>query len=141
MHPRLQIERDDYRPDPEHAGMVLAESAGFDQTVRLPSDTVEALVPAPQGEANALGCEDILVSFARCRVTNSEVVFSVTRMATSDFDGETVTVEIDGSPIDATISGNRAVARVTGAGLGDHTVELVSPAGCFPARTVTCSEP
>ncbi len=40
----LKLERDDYRPDPDHPGMVLAESQGFSQTVRLPTDEVEAIV-------------------------------------------------------------------------------------------------
>jgi len=40
----LNLSRDDYRPDPEHEGLILAESEGFDKTVRLPSDQIEAKV-------------------------------------------------------------------------------------------------
>ena len=40
----IELSRSDYRPDPEHADMVLAESKGFDKTVRLPTDKVEATI-------------------------------------------------------------------------------------------------
>jgi exosortase len=40
----LNLSRDDYRPDPENDNIVLAESHGFDKTVRLPSDKVEATI-------------------------------------------------------------------------------------------------
>ncbi|MFK7790090.1 MAG: exosortase/archaeosortase family protein [Phycisphaeraceae bacterium] len=40
----VQLSRDDYRPDPDHPGMILAESTGFNETVRLPSDKIEAVL-------------------------------------------------------------------------------------------------
>jgi hypothetical protein len=40
----LKLSRPDYKPDPEHPGMVLAHSEGQDETVRLPSDEIEAVV-------------------------------------------------------------------------------------------------
>jgi exosortase len=40
----LKLSRYDYRPDPDHPGMVLAESTGFNKTVRLPSDEIEATI-------------------------------------------------------------------------------------------------
>lgn len=40
----LELARDDYRPDPDHPSLVLAESTGFEKTVRLPGDTIEAII-------------------------------------------------------------------------------------------------
>jgi hypothetical protein len=40
----IKLDRYDYRPDPNHPGMVLAESTGFNKTVRLPSDEIEATI-------------------------------------------------------------------------------------------------
>jgi len=40
---KLTLSRDDYRPDPDHPGMVLAESEGFNQTVRLPTDKIPVI--------------------------------------------------------------------------------------------------
>lgn len=40
----LKLHRDDYRPDPDHPGMVLTESTGFGETVRLPADHIEAVI-------------------------------------------------------------------------------------------------
>lgn len=40
----LELQRDDYRPDPDHPGYVLAESTGFNKTVRLPSDQIKAKI-------------------------------------------------------------------------------------------------
>lgn len=40
----LKLSRPDYKPDPEHAGLVLAHADGFDKAVRLPSDQIKAVV-------------------------------------------------------------------------------------------------
>ena len=42
----LNLSRPDYRPDPDHKGLVLADSNGFGQTkqVRLPSDKIDAVI-------------------------------------------------------------------------------------------------
>ena len=46
----MNLSRDDYRPDPDHPGMVLADSTGFNETVRLPSDEVKAIVFSGRSE-------------------------------------------------------------------------------------------
>ncbi|MDX1450577.1 MAG: hypothetical protein R3246_16130, partial [Acidimicrobiia bacterium] len=58
-------------------------------------------------------------------------------MVDSSFDGMTLTVEVDGAPRVVTISGSRARMQVPVPG-PSATVELVEPAGCFPAQTVSC---
>lgn len=40
----IKLSRYDYMPDPENPGMVLTHSNGFNETVRLPSDEIEAVI-------------------------------------------------------------------------------------------------
>ena len=40
----IKLSREDYRPDPDHPGMVLADSIGFNETVRLPSDEIKVVI-------------------------------------------------------------------------------------------------
>lgn len=40
----IKLSRDDYRPDPDHPGMILADSTGFNKTVRLPSDEIDVVI-------------------------------------------------------------------------------------------------
>lgn len=41
----LELSREDYRADPDHPGIILADSTGFEgKTVRLPSDKIDAIV-------------------------------------------------------------------------------------------------
>lgn len=40
----LKLARSDYAPDPDHEGLVLAKSHGFNEIVRLPSDEIEAII-------------------------------------------------------------------------------------------------
>ena len=53
-------------------------------------------------------------------------------------DGETVTFSVDGTPIDATVSGRFAPVTLTPF-VGAATVELVDPAGCVDPIPVDCS--
>lgn len=51
----LKLAREDYRPDPDHDGLLLAESTGFKETVRLPGDKIETVVFSasnPKGNVN-----------------------------------------------------------------------------------------
>ncbi|MGB0766521.1 MAG: archaeosortase/exosortase family protein, partial [Phycisphaeraceae bacterium] len=41
---KIKIDRSDYRPDPDHPGLILAESRAFDKTVRLPGDEIECVI-------------------------------------------------------------------------------------------------
>jgi len=86
-------------------------------------------------------CEDFTAFLARC--TQSGIVQSrVTLSMNIDHSGETVLFDVDGTIYDAVIGDNgtssRASISVSGLGSGDHTVTLVSPAGCFNPRVVTC---
>ena len=60
------------------------------------------------------------------------------RMTDDSHDGETVTIEVDGVPHVRTIFGNTAGYSEPGIGAGQHTIELVDPAGCFNPTIVTC---
>jgi hypothetical protein len=53
--------------------------------------------------------------------------------------GEQVTITVDGNPNSVTINGNKATLQINNPGLGQHTVELTDPAGCFPPSMPACN--
>lgn len=79
-------------------------------------------------------CGDIRRLQARC--SNGRLQARVQLFDTSH-DGETLSVAFDGVPQELTIAGGRAQGMQR-ANPGAHEVEIVDPAGCFPARTVIC---
>lgn len=50
----LNLSREDYQDDPDHAGLILADSTGFDQVVRLPSDTIDATLFSASNDEGAV---------------------------------------------------------------------------------------
>lgn len=48
----IKLARDDYRPDPENPGMILAKSTGFNEDVRLPGDQIEAVIFSGRDDKN-----------------------------------------------------------------------------------------
>jgi hypothetical protein len=38
-----------------------------------------------------------------------------------------------------TINGNKAQLSINNPALGEHTIELTDPAGCFPPRMPSCN--
>lgn len=85
-------------------------------------------------------CEDITIYGARCN--SSGAVQSIVKILNGDFSGDVLTWLVDGEPVEVTVisDGSRSVARmaVPHAGIGQHTVELIDPAGCYPEDVVTC---
>ena len=45
--------------------------------------------------------------------------------------GQQVTITVDGTPNSVTINGNKAKLQINNPALGQHTVQLTDPAGCF----------
>ena len=52
--------------------------------------------------------------------------------------GEQVTITVDGNPTSVTINGNQAQLSINNPPLGEHTIELTDPAGCFPPSMPSC---
>ncbi|TDM05750.1 MAG: hypothetical protein C4K60_13620 [Ideonella sp. MAG2] len=60
------------------------------------------------------------------------------RLTDSSFDGQSVAVAIDGASQDVPINGDLAQVRLPGQAAGNHTYELIDPAGCVAPKTVVC---
>jgi hypothetical protein len=52
--------------------------------------------------------------------------------------GEQVTITVDGNPTPVIINGDRAQLPLNNPALGEHTVTLTDPAGCFPPAVPSC---
>jgi exosortase len=73
----IKLDRDDYRPDPEHPGMVLAHSTGFNETVRLPGDEVEAVIfSGADSDGNVTTALYFFIANGKVMASNHEVRFS-----------------------------------------------------------------
>lgn len=83
-------------------------------------------------------CDDVRWLGARC-VAGSHLWVAV-RMQDNSFDGQEVTVSVNGDPQTLTINNRRALylRRATS---DMYTVVLEDPAGCFAAREVSCEPP
>lgn len=88
-------------------------------------------------EAPPIACGEIVRFQSRCRLGNNvqtRIILDSTAHA-----GETVEFTIDGVAHPATVNASgRAQLSLSGYSPGSHTVELTSPAGCFPPANITC---
>ena len=93
-----------------------------------PTRPVKFLVPYPSG-----GTNDVLA-----RIVGDKLQAKLTLTDTSH-SGEQVTITVDGNPNSVTINGNRAQLVINNPALGQHTVELTNPAGCFAPVVTSCN--
>jgi hypothetical protein len=92
------------------------------------------------GGGGGIPCGDISSFVARCKTARNGSHRLLVRVTMNDtsHSGEQVTINIDGVPNVVTISGSRAQLSVNNSSAGEHTVELVDPAGCFAPIVTTC---
>ena len=93
----------------------------------------------PAGAAG-IPCSDLVSFQARCKhgASGDKLQAKLTLTDTSH-SGEQVTIEVDGNPHSVTINGNKATLSINNQPLGQHTVELTDPAGCFPPVITNCN--
>ena len=91
-------------------------------------------------DGGGIPCEDLLSFQARCQSNGSahKLQAKLTLTDTSH-SGEQVTITVDGNPTSVTINGNQAQLSINNPALGEHTIELTDPAGCFPPRVPSCN--
>jgi hypothetical protein len=84
-------------------------------------------------------CADLLSFQARCKSNGSAHKLQA-RLTLTDasHSGEQVTITVDGDPTAVTINGNQAQLSINNPALGEHTIELTDPAGCFPPAVPSC---
>jgi hypothetical protein len=85
-------------------------------------------------------CEDLLSFQARCKSSGggNKLQARLTLTDTSH-SGEQVIITVDGVPTPVTINGDRANLSINNPALGEHTIELTDPAGCFPPMVPSCN--
>ena len=84
-------------------------------------------------------CGDLRSFQARCQSNGSahRLQAKLTLTDTSH-SGEKVTITVDDRPFTVTINGNQAQLSLNNASLGQHTIVLTDPAGCFPPKVPSC---
>ena len=85
-------------------------------------------------------CEDLRSFQVRCKPGGggNKLQAKLTLTDTSH-SGEQVTITVDGNPTPVTINGSQAQLSINNPALGEHTVELTDPAGCFPPMVPSCN--
>ena len=91
------------------------------------------------GGGGGIPCEDLVSFQARCKPSGGghKLQAKLTLTDTSH-SGEQVTITVDGNPTPVTINGNQAQLSINSPALGEHTIELTDPAGCFPPSMPSC---
>jgi hypothetical protein len=91
------------------------------------------------GGGGGIPCGDLVSFQARCKSTSGghKLQAKLTLTDTSH-SGEQVTITVDGVPTSVTINGDRAQLSINNPALGEHTIELTDPAGCFPPAVPSC---
>jgi hypothetical protein len=84
-------------------------------------------------------CGDLVSFQARCK-SNGVGHKLQARLTLTDtsHSGEQVIITVDGVPTPVTINGDRAQLSINNPALGEHTIELTDPAGCFPPSMPSC---
>src|SRR6266481_6067043 len=94
----------------------------------------------PTGAAGGIPCGDLVSFQARCKHTvNGDRLQARVILTDTSHSGEQVTITVDGNPNSVTISGNTATLQIPNEPLGQHTVELTDPAGCFAPVITNCN--
>jgi len=94
----------------------------------------------PTGAAGGIPCGDLVSFQARCKHTvNGDRLQAKLTLTDTSHSGEQVTITVDGNPNQVTINANTAQLQIPNEPLGQHTVELTDPAGCFAPVITNCN--
>jgi len=114
---------------------VTATSGGGTPT---PTPTVTP-TPTPTATPGGIPCGDLVSFQVRCKHTvNGDRLQASLRLTNMSHSGQQVTITVDGNPNSVTISGNKAQLQIPNEPLGQHTVQLTNPAGCFAPVITNC---
>ena len=89
--------------------------------------------------AGGIPCGDLVSFQVRCKHTVSgDRLQAKLTLTNTSHSGEQVTITVDGNPNSVTINGSKATLQINNEPLGQHTVELTDPAGCFAPVITNC---
>jgi hypothetical protein len=92
------------------------------------------------GGGGGIPCSDLVSFQARCKHTvNGDRLQAKLTLTNTSHSGQQVTITVDGNPNIVTISGNTAQLQIPNEPLGQHTVTLTDPAGCFAPVITNCN--
>jgi hypothetical protein len=84
-------------------------------------------------------CGDLVSFQVRCKHNNAgDKLQAKLTLTNTSHSGQTVTITVDGNPNVVTINGSTATLSMPGP-LGQHTVTLTDPAGCFAPVITNCN--
>ena len=85
-------------------------------------------------------CGDLVSFQARCRhSTGGDRLQAKLTLTNTSHSGEQVTITVDSTPHSVTINGSTATLQINNEPLGQHTVTLTDPAGCFAPVITNCN--
>jgi hypothetical protein len=94
----------------------------------------------PTATPAGIPCGDLVSFQVRCKHTvNGDILQASLRLTNRSHSGQQVTITVDGNPNQVTINGLKAQLQIPNEPLGQHTVQLTNPAGCFPPSMPTCN--
>jgi hypothetical protein len=91
----------------------------------------------PVSGGGGIPCGDLVSFQARCRAGGT--VQAKLTLTDTSHSGEQVTITVDGTPHVVTINGSKAQLQIANEPLGQHTVTLTDPAGCFAPVITNCN--
>jgi PQQ-like domain len=92
------------------------------------------------GGGGGIPCGDLVSFQARCQSNGSaHKLQAKLTLTNTSHSGEQVTMTVDGNPTPVTINGNKAQLSINNPALGQHTIVLTDPAGCFPPMVPSCN--
>jgi hypothetical protein len=94
----------------------------------------------PTGSSGGIPCGDLVSFQARCQSNGTaHRIQAKLTLTNTNHSGEQVTITVDGNPNSVTINGNKAQLVINNPALGQHTVALTDPAGCFAPVITNCN--
>jgi hypothetical protein len=85
-------------------------------------------------------CGDLVSFQAHCRHnTGGDRLQARLTLTNTSHSGQQVTITVDGNPHSVTINGSTASLQINNEPLGQHTVTLTNPAGCFAPVITNCN--
>jgi hypothetical protein len=92
------------------------------------------------GGGGGIPCADLVSFQAICQTNGADHRLRARLILTdTSHSGEQVIITVDGNPNSVTINGDRAQLQIINPALGNHTVELTDPAGCFAPVVTSCN--
>ncbi|MGH7984596.1 MAG: sialidase family protein [Candidatus Udaeobacter sp.] len=94
----------------------------------------------PTATPAGIPCGDLVSFQVRCKHTvNGDRLQAKLTLTNTSHSGQQVTITVDGNPNQVTINGNKAQLQIANEPLGQHTVALTDPAGCFAPVITNCN--